>query len=283
MSERMVELNMCDQYVICETCGVQYGTPMNNCPICEDERQYVGWSGQRWTTLAELKAAGYKGVLAEEGPGLIGIGSEPKTGIGQRALLARTPSGNVLWDMTTYLDDDLIAQVNDIGGVDIIAISHPHFYGSMVEWAHAFDAPIFIHAADRKWLPRLDDSIVLWRGDTTEVADGVTLINAGVHFAGGQVMHWQDGEHGQGALLTGDIFHVVQDRRHVSFMYSYPNFIPERPRRVRRALRLVENFPYQRVYGATWNRLIDTNGVEAVSRSAERYLDHALDGPDERL
>ncbi|WP_449065679.1 hypothetical protein [Planomonospora algeriensis] len=30
---------------ICVTCGVQYGAPRENCPICEDERQYVGWEG----------------------------------------------------------------------------------------------------------------------------------------------------------------------------------------------------------------------------------------------
>jgi hypothetical protein len=147
----------------------------------------------------------------------------------------------------------------------------------MIEWAHAFDAPVYIHAADREWVARPDDSIVLWEGDTKEIADGFTLVNAGVHFAGGQVMHWRDGEDGQGALLTGDIFHVVQDRRHVSFMYSYPNFIPERPRRVRRALRLVADFPFRRVYGATWNRIVATDGTQAVRRSAERYLDHALD------
>ena len=42
---------------ICETCGTQYAesaTPPVQCPVCEDERQYVGWNGQRWTTHAEL-------------------------------------------------------------------------------------------------------------------------------------------------------------------------------------------------------------------------------------
>ena len=42
---------------ICVTCGTQYppsGDPPMGCPICLDERQYVGWDGQQWTTLAEL-------------------------------------------------------------------------------------------------------------------------------------------------------------------------------------------------------------------------------------
>src|SRR2546430_12685032 len=49
------------------------------------------------------------------------------------------------------------------------------------------------------------------------------------HFAGGTVLHWAGGEEGRGALLSGDIFQVVMDRRWVGFMYSYPNLIPEHP------------------------------------------------------
>src|SRR3569833_2973575 len=197
--------------------------------------------------------------------------------VGQRALLVRTPSGNVLWDMITYLDDDLVERVRELGGVSAIAISHPHFYGSMVEWAHAFDAPIHIHEADRPWVARPDDSVVFWDGETKEIGEGLTLVNAGVHFAGGQVLHWRDGEDGRGALLSGDIMTVVQDRRNVSFMYSYPTLIPERPRVIRRALRLLEPYPFERVYGAWWQRVVRADGVEAVRRSAERYLERALD------
>jgi hypothetical protein len=69
-------------------------------------------------------------VTRPEGPGVIGVGAEPPTAIGQRALLVRSASGNVLWDMISYIDDDLVAAVTELGGVSAIAISHPHFYGS---------------------------------------------------------------------------------------------------------------------------------------------------------
>ena len=262
---------------ICATCGVQYGQAREDCPICLDERQYVGWGGQRWTSLAELQAAGHQGKVDEEGPGVIGIGADPPTAIGQRALLVRTAAGNVLWDMISYLDDDLVQQVQDLGGVSAIAVSHPHFYGSMIEWAHAFDAPVYIHEADRQWVARPDDSVVYWSGVSHSLGDGVTLINAGVHFDGGQVLHWADGEEGSGALFSGDIFTVVSDRRWVSFMYSYPNHIPERPRIVRRALSRMESYSFSRVYGAWWNRIVDADGAAAIRRSADRYLEFALD------
>jgi hypothetical protein len=262
---------------ICRTCGVQYAAPRADCPICSDERQYVGWEGQQWTSLEELRDGSRKGRVEQEGPGVFGVGSDPSLAIGQRALLVQADSGNVLWDMTTYLDDDLVAQINALGGVSAIAISHPHFYGTMIEWAHAFDAPVYLHAADRQWVARPDDSVVFWEGDTHVIGDGLTLVNAGVHFEGGQVLHWRDGEEGRGALFSGDIFTVVPDRRWVGFMYSYPNMIPERPRTIRRALSLLEPYPFERVYGAWWKRIVSTDGTDAVRRSADRYLRFALD------
>jgi hypothetical protein len=262
---------------ICKTCGVQYGAPRGDCPICLDERQYVGWDGQQWTTLAELRAAGHRGLVVPEGPGVTGIGTSPPTAIAQRALLVAGPAGNVLWDMVTYLDDDLVAQVRELGGVSAIAISHPHFYGSMVEFAHAFGAPVYIHAADREWVARPDDCVRFWDGDTLELGPGLTLVNAGVHFDGGQVLHRAPGGDDAGALFSGDIFTVVQDRRWVSFMHSYPNLIPERPRTIRRALALIEPLPFDRVYGAWWQRTVHGDGAAAVRRSAERYLRWALD------
>ena len=66
--------------------------------ICLDERQYVGWGGQRWTTL-ERAAGDRVNDVREEEPGLLGIGVDPaESAIGQRALLVQTPGGNVLWD-----------------------------------------------------------------------------------------------------------------------------------------------------------------------------------------
>jgi glyoxylase-like metal-dependent hydrolase (beta-lactamase superfamily II) len=260
---------------ICRTCGAQYAGARADCPICLDERQYVGWDGQQWTTLAELAAAGHRGRIEDEGPGLTGIGTEPGFAIGQRALLVRTPGGNVLWDMITYLDDELVRQVSELGGVSAIAISHPHYYGTMAEWAQAFGAPVYIHAADREWIARPDPAVVLWEGETRQIGDGLTLINLGVHFAGGQVLHWADGEDGAGALLSGDIVQVVPDRRWVSFMYSYPNLIPERPGVISRAVELLAPYPFERVYGAWWRRVVQADGAAAVRRSADRYLRYA--------
>ena len=94
--------------LVCRTCAVEYpdtDTPAAVCAICSDERQYACPSGQRWTTLEELAAAGHRGTVAEVEPGLHGITIKPSVGIGQRGLLVQTTSGNLLWDPNGYLDD----------------------------------------------------------------------------------------------------------------------------------------------------------------------------------
>lgn len=261
-------------YPICRTCGVQYPPSVDRtrCPICADERQYLGWSGQRWTSLSELAADGHRGVLEEEAPGLLGVGTEPQVAIGQRALLVPGPGGNVLWDCVSYLDDELVAAVGSRGGLAAVAVSHPHFYGVMHEWSQAFGGiPIYVHEADREWVPRADN-VEFWAGESQEILPGRTLLNAGVHFAGGTVLHWAGGADGRGALCSGDIFMVVMDRRWLSFMYSYPNLIPERPSTVRRALALMQAYPFDAIYGGWWQRIVATDATAALDRSVARYL-----------
>ncbi|HSZ28370.1 MAG TPA: MBL fold metallo-hydrolase, partial [Pseudonocardiaceae bacterium] len=120
---------------ICRTCAVQQPDtpePPGGCPICDDERQYVGWGGQQWTTMAEI-ARDHAVVVREEEPGLAGVGLEPAVGIGQRALLVCTPQGNVLWDCVPLLDDAARARITELGGIDAICMSHPHFYAAHVD------------------------------------------------------------------------------------------------------------------------------------------------------
>lgn len=258
---------------ICVVCGTQYASTRPDCPICMDDRQYVLPSGQHWTSLAELRAGPYTGRFERLGPGITGVGSEPGTGIGQRALLVEADSGNFLWDCAAFLDDDMVARITELGGLTGIAISHPHYYTTMVEWARAFDVPIHLHEKDREWIGRPDERIELWTGDTKRVADDLTLINLGVHFAGGTVLHFPAGEQGAGALLSGDIVQVNPGLDSVSFMYSYPNFIPERPGVVRRAVEMLADYEFRAIYGAWWGRVIPSGGKDIVRRSAERYLE----------
>lgn len=260
---------------ICATCGAQHAEseqPPMVCAICQDERQYIKATGQQWTTQDRLRTDRRNSIHLEE-PGLIGIGIDPQFAIGQRALLVRTPQGNVLWDCIPLLDRAVVEMVRALGGISAIAISHPHYYTSMVEWSRAFgDAPIYLHAADREWVMRPDPAIEYWDGETKSLEQGLTLIRCGGHFDGGTVAHWPAGAEDRGALLTGDIIQVVADRKHVSFMYSYPNLVPLSAAAIERIVGAVESFEYERVYGAFWESILEQDGKAAVRRSAKRYL-----------
>ena len=112
----------------------------------------------------------------------------------------------------------MIEMINALGGLSAIAISHPHYYSSMVEWSRAFgEVPVYLHERDQQWVKRPDQVIQSWSGESKTLHDGLTLIRCGGHFDGGTVLHWGDGAEGQGALLSGDIVQVVADRKSVSF------------------------------------------------------------------
>jgi glyoxylase-like metal-dependent hydrolase (beta-lactamase superfamily II) len=237
--------------------------PPPRCAICEDERQYVGLGGQRWTTLEELRTS-HRAEIREEEPGLLGIGMEPSFAIGQRALLV----GNVLWDCIPLLDDAIVEDVRARGGLTAIALSHPHYYSTICEWSEAFDAPIYVHADDAAWLQRRDGRIVPWTGETLDLGGGLTVVRCGGHFAGASVLHWAE----RGILLTGDTIQVIPDREWVSFMYSYPNLIPLDAEAIRRIVAAVAPLDFDRIYGAWWGRVVPAGAKDAVVRSAERYV-----------
>jgi glyoxylase-like metal-dependent hydrolase (beta-lactamase superfamily II) len=259
---------------ICETCGTQYATtpvPRTRCPVCEDERQYVGWKGQTWTTHEALAAA--HRLRLEDEAGVLGIGLAPDFAINQRALFLPTDAGNILWECLSLVTPGAVAALKARGGVDKIIISHPHFYAAMVEWSEAFGGiPILVHEADREWVMRPVPEIQFWRGDTLALSDDVTLIRCGGHFPGSTALHWRGGPRKGGALFPGDALQVVFDRRHVTFMYSYPNYIPMKPSDVRAMQARLEGLAFDDVYGFTWGRNIIGGGRAAVDRSFARFL-----------
>jgi glyoxylase-like metal-dependent hydrolase (beta-lactamase superfamily II) len=173
----------------------------------------------------------------------------------------------------TYLDQETINEINKLGGIQAIALSHPHYYSTQVEWAESFDSPVYIHEDDKDWVQRPSEKIVFWSGEQKEIADGVTLHRLGGHFKGGAILHWKNND---GIALTGDIIQVVADRMWVSFMYSYPNLIPLPAKKVEEISRELEGLKFVRLYTA-FHRVVEENADQLVQRSAKRYIE-ALEG-----
>jgi hypothetical protein len=119
---------------------------------------------------------------------------------------------------------------------------------------------------------RPDPAIRFFSGDELPMPGGMRLLRLGGHFPGATVLLWPAGAGGRGALLSGDVLQVVSDRRYVSFMYSYPNLVPLPAHVVERMAGRACELRFDRIYGAWWDRVVDSDGEAAVRRSAERYL-----------
>ncbi len=259
---------------ICTACGTQFSErerPPAVCPICADDRQPPNVNFEQWTTLGHLSTVGSVRVEELE-PGLTAIAAEPGFAIGQHPTLARTPAGNVLWDCMAYLDDDVERAVRDLGGLTAMAISHPHFHGSMVEWADRFDVPIHIHADHRAWVMRPSPRIRFWAGDTLELVPGATVVRLGGHFPGSAVLHWEHAADGRGVLLTSDTIYPLPASRRVTFMYSYPNMLPLPAVEVARIREAIAPYAFDRIYSSWFGRGIGPGARETVLASADSYL-----------
>jgi hypothetical protein len=206
-------------------------------------------------------------------PGLIGIGTQPTFAIGQRALLVCTPHGNVLWDCISLIDAATVTLINGLGGLRAIAISHPHFYTTLVEWSRAFgNVPVHLHADDSAWVMRPDPCINSWQGETFELLPGVTLVRGGGHFPGGTMLHWAAGAEGRGVVCAADIATVNLDRKSFTFMRSYPNHIPLSEKGVRAIGAALAPFQFDRVYSHFFERVIPADAKRILYDSIERYV-----------
>jgi glyoxylase-like metal-dependent hydrolase (beta-lactamase superfamily II) len=259
---------------LCAECGTQFAEsqlPPSNCPICEDDRQAVRWSGQEWITMAELSQQHQ--VRIGQDNGLLAIDVQPAAGIPQRAFVLDTDAGRIMWESLRVVTPAAVAQILSGGPVDYIAISHPHFYAAMVDWSNALGGvPILLNAHDERWIQRRCDAVRLWDGDALHLSDTVSLIWCPGHFPGSTMLHWTAAPGGRQALFSGDSIHVGADRRQVSVMHSVPNYVPVPAATIRDVLARIEPLAFDDLYGFSWGRNILSEAKAAATASLEHYL-----------
>ena len=94
--------------------------------------------------------------------------------------------------------------INEKGGLKAIVVSHPHYYGTYVEWARVFGCEVLVSGEDGGWLCRMPPPAEeggMGRGGLRflegevgsggRVVEGVTAIKMGGHFRGSLVLHWE--------------------------------------------------------------------------------------------
>jgi glyoxylase-like metal-dependent hydrolase (beta-lactamase superfamily II) len=258
---------------ICTACGTEFptrGKLPEFCRICSDDRQYIPDGGQSWTSFDEL-SNNYDVATGKIDDRLYSLKMTPLFAIGQRALLATTPEGNILWDCLPLLDTPTIEFIRSKGGLRAIAFSHPHFYSTMNRWAETFDCPIFIHQADERWIVNRGARVYLWSGVEKELWDGMTLVNIGGHFPGSSVLRVPF-LGARGALLCGDTFVISPSRQHVAAMHSYPNRIPLPVKEIERIRHELGGLEFDTIYGWNDSQNIYSDAREIVENSLAKYV-----------
>ncbi|ETS82022.1 hypothetical protein PFICI_07024 [Pestalotiopsis fici W106-1] len=277
-------------YLVCSMCGTQFPTTdrdaLKTCYICDDPRQYTPGAGQSFTTLDEIRSGGkYQNKFqplfsAKDGEtgdqsAFISIVTEPKLAIGQRAILIRTPAGNVLWDCVTLLDAATEAKIRELGGLAAIVISHPHYYSTHAAWARAFgDCPVYLASEDRRWTTLACPQQVFLAEDQTDFdvplpgstsSPGIKILKLGGHFPGSLVLLYQS------RLLIADTLYTTPaglgnwdidalgaareggrppGLNSYSFMWSIPNMIPLAPDEIERMWSVLKKHGYISTHGA---------------------------------
>ncbi|GAB3488116.1 hydrolase [Amycolatopsis cihanbeyliensis] len=262
---------------ICTGCGLEHPDspeppPVDGCVLDRgevgvEERGDLGPHGRGWTTHAELAAQPHETLRRDHGRGVYSLRREPRFAIGHWSFLVRTAHGNLLWDPPAYLDEEVLGLVRELGGVDVIAVSHPHMFAAQVSWSHAFGrVPVLVNADDQEWVPRADPVVEYWK-DHAEPLPGVELIQLGGHMPGSSVARTSDG-----TLLVGDtISGVPVHPAWVSFTRNYPKLVPLSPAVVRRIVRRLDAYEYDRLY-TLGGDTIDSQAKAVVHRSADSHI-----------
>ncbi|HKJ41120.1 MAG TPA: hypothetical protein VKA27_03455 [Sunxiuqinia sp.] len=257
---------------ICKTCGTRYSVEIFNegeCPVCLDDRQYLKEYGQQWISYHSLKQK-HRVVINQLHENVFELTIQPAFAIGQKAHLLVTEFGNILWDCIPLLDESSASFILDRGGLKAIAISHPHYYSLMAEWARFFNCPIYLHEDDRKWVMDPSDNIIFWQGERHKINRDINLIRIGGHFSGSAVLHLHSSQK-SGHLLTGDTLYLSRDKKHITAMYSYPNFIPLRPEELNAIFKTIEKLDFDSLFGAFDWQYILKGAKNILMNSMERH------------
>lgn len=257
---------------ICKTCGTRYHTETfdpNTCRICSDERQFVKEYGQQWVSYDDLSKE-HTIERKQWSSNLYQFLVLPKFAIAQRAFLIKTPEGNILWDCLPFLDQATIAFIQKNGGLHAIAISHPHYYSLMNEWAKTFNCPIYIHESDKEWVMDHEKHIVFWKKRKKKLNQDVTLFHIGGHFPGSAVLQCNLQLYGD-TLFVGDTLYVSPDKKHLSAMFSYPNIIPLSKHQTLDVFNRVSEISFDTLFGAFPHQNIEKNAKKVFKNAFTTY------------
>ena len=200
--------------------------------MCTDVRNDLPEHGWHFMTEDEVRTThhGHKRRVADD---LWAFTTEPALGLAGTGWLIIRQEGNIAFEAAPFYSEDMLAAIGELGGVALLAASHPHGYGALWQLQREFDPQIVaIHRDDLQRTKAF--RVTTPYDDTLELAPGYTLHHVGGHYEGHAALHDAPGRR----LFCGDMFKIDQDddgrSRGISSHKAFHKDIPLTPGEIRR-------------------------------------------------
>lgn len=218
----------------CANCGhwQRYFAAPPDCPVCTDTRNDLPEDGWRFLPVEEVRPM-LQGHWRQLDRDMVAFSTTPPLGLNGTGWLLLHPEGNVAFEAAPFYTDDMLAEIDRLGGIRVLAASHVHGYGALWQLQDAFKPEVLAIQKEDLWLTKAFR--VTWPYDEAlELRPGLTLHHVGGHYEGQAVLH----DATRRILFCGDAFKVDQDKAGrstaVSTHKAFHKSIPLTPAEIRR-------------------------------------------------
>jgi hypothetical protein len=233
-------------YFACSNCGHwQHHFAPPDCPVCTDTRNDLPEDGWDFRTEPQVAQA-LTGSWRDIGRDVMAFSTTPRFGLNGTGWLLLHPEGNIAFEAAPYYTPPMLAEIERLGGIRILASSHVHGYGALWQLQRAFSPEIL--AIQREDLRLTKAFRVTWPYDETlELPTGQTLHHVGGHYEGQAVLH----DPARRMLFCGDAFKIDQDEHGrnlaVSAHKAFHKNIPLTPGELRRYRAVIARLDFDTV------------------------------------
>jgi len=231
----------------CSNCGhwqFYFATPPN-CPICSDVRNDLpedGWDFRTPADLAPMLSHHSREVI----PGIREFWSTPRFGLDSHGWLLIEPEGNVAFEAAPFYDQDSLDTIAELGGIRVLAASHPHGYGALWQLQERFSPDLLIQKEDLQWTKAF--RVTQPWDEQHEIRPGLTLHHTGGHYEGHSILH----DATRGAVFVGDALKLDFDAAGrlaaLSSHKAYHKQIPLSPNEASRYRHVFEAIDFDTVF-----------------------------------
>ncbi len=231
----------------CSNCGhwQMYFAVPPHCPICSDVRNDLPEDGWDFRTPEQVES-GLRHHRREVIPGVWEFWTTPRFGLDSHGWLLLEPEGNVAFEAAPSYDDDALEAIAGLGGIAILAASHPHGYGALWQLQRRFDPPLLIQKEDLQWTKAF--RVTHPWDERHEVLPGLVLHHTGGHYEGHAILH----DARRRAVFVGDALKLDLDDdgrvRALSCHKAFHKQIPLSPNEARRYRAVFEGIDFDTVF-----------------------------------